>query len=335
MENALRGMWPDDAVETPRVSSLPDLLPCARVAFHFPGVGRIAEYQGGRPGRPPVVLVHSLRLGASAAEVRPFFESLADDRPVVAVDLPGFGSSERNPPRLHRDLYADVLAEVLDRAAFRHGAAPHVVALGLAAELAAAAALLAPHPVASMTLVSPTGFSAGAETESRAEAAQRAAGRLRWLQAPAIGGIVHALLRTRLALRRDLARSFVGRPDAALLEATIACARHPQARHVPLTVLAGGLHDAEVRTRTYERLRCPVLVVYDRDPDVGFEELRPFAAQRRGWRLARIRPSRGMPHFERRDVTMASLTRFLADVERRSAVPTSAPGAGDRAFPGA
>lgn len=335
MDSVLRGVWPDDVAGTPRASSLPDLLPCARVAFHFPGVGRIAEYQGGRPGRPPVVLVHSLRLGSSAAEVRPFFESLAHDRPVVAVDLPGFGRSERNPPQLHRDIFADVLAEVLDRAAFRHGAAPHVVALGLGAELAAAGALLAPHPVASMTLVSPTGFSAGAETESRLEAAQRAAGRLRWLQAPAMGGLVHALLRTRWALRRDLARSFVGRPDAALLEATVACAQHPQARHVPLTVLAGGLHDAEVRTRIYERLRCPVLVIYDRDPDVGFEELRPFAARRRGWRLARIRPSRGLPHFERREVTMASLTRFLDDVERRSSMPTSARGGGERVFPGA
>jgi pimeloyl-ACP methyl ester carboxylesterase len=335
MENALRVLWAEDAVERPRASSIPDLLPCARVAFQFPGVGRIAEYQGGRPGRAPVVLGHSLRLGASAAEVRPFFESLADERPVVAVDLPGFGSSERNPPRLHRDVYADVLAEVLDRASFRHGAAPHVVALGLGAELAAAAALLAPHPVASMTLVSPTGFSAGAEAESRVEAAQRAAGRLRWLHAPAIGGVVHALLRTRIALRRDLAQRFVGRVDAELLEATIACAQHPRARHVPLAVLAGGLHDAEVRTRIYERLRCPVLVIYDRDPDVGFEELRPFAAQRRGWRLARIRPSRGLPHFERRELTMASLTRFLEHVERPSSSPTSSLPAGDRVFPGA
>jgi hypothetical protein len=90
-----------------------------------------------------------------------------------------------------------------------------------------------------------------------------------------------------------------------------------------------------VRTRIYERLRCPVLVVYDRDPDVGFEELRPFVAQRRGWRLAWIRPSRGLPHFEKRDVTMASVTRFLADVEAAMAAPTSAPRPGHRAFPGA
>lgn len=311
---------PGDVTDT-RPSSLPDLVPAARVTFQYPGVGRVTEYQGGRPGHPPVVLVHSLRPFASAAEVRPLFEQLCQARPVVALDLPGFGRSERNPPRMHRDVFADVIAEVYDRAAVRHGEAPHVIALGLGAELAAAAALLAPSAIRSLTMVSPTGFSAGAVDESRVEADGRSAGRRRWLDTPLIGAAIFALLRTRLGVRRELARCFVGSIDLDLLRAAQACARHPGARHAPLVALSGALADAEIRTRVFERLNCPVLVIHDRDPDVGFEELGPFVAGRRGWRTARIRPTRGLPHFERPEATMLSIGRFLGDVEQGGSDP--------------
>lgn len=324
MSAASRPWWhvAEDATDT-RPSLLPDLLPAARVTFQYPGVGRVTEYQGGRPGRAPVVLVHSLRPFASVAEVRPLFEALAGDHPVVALDLPGFGRSERNPPRLSRDVFADVIAEVYDRAAVRHGEPPHVIALGLGAELAAAAALLTPSSIRSMTMVSPTGFSAGAIDESRVEADRKAAGRLRWLFTPLVGGALFALLRSRLGVRRELRRCFAGPVDPDLLQAAQACADHPDARHGPLAALSGALGDAEIRTRVFERLPCPVLVIHDRDPDVGFEELGPFAAGRRGWRTARIRPTRGLPHFERPEVTLTSIARFLDDVERGSSEPPS------------
>ena len=45
----------------------------------------------------PLVLVHSVNAAASAAELRPLFERYRATRVVVALELPGFGSSERGP----------------------------------------------------------------------------------------------------------------------------------------------------------------------------------------------------------------------------------------------
>ena len=45
----------------------------------------------------PLVVVHSVNAAASAAEVRPVFERLRATRPVLALELPGFGMSQRGP----------------------------------------------------------------------------------------------------------------------------------------------------------------------------------------------------------------------------------------------
>jgi pimeloyl-ACP methyl ester carboxylesterase len=309
MVSAMRASWLPVPLADPATNAalqLPELVRGARVAFRVPDAGLVTEYQGGRPGRPPVVLVHSLRLGASAAEVRPLFEGLAHDHPVVAVDLPGFGRSERNPVRRDRDLYTEVLAEVLERALVRYGSAPHVVALDRSCELAAAAALQLPRGIASSTMISPTGFGAPAE------AAQRGT----WRSLPAVGRAMFALRRSRRAIHRQLAACFVGPVDRRLEDAAVACAAHPDARDPSWVDVDREVADESVRDRTYERLACPVLVVHDRAPaGLGFEELARFVAKRPAWRVARIRPSLGMPHFERPAVTLAAVSGLLAQVE--------------------
>lgn len=72
----------------------------------------------------PVVLVHSVNAAASSFEMRPLFEGLRGERPVLAFDLPGFGRSQRGPRRYDRalvlhdqDAYTDFsrLPEILRR----------------------------------------------------------------------------------------------------------------------------------------------------------------------------------------------------------------------------
>jgi len=43
----------------------------------------------------PLMLVHTVNAAASAAEVRTVFERMGQHRTVYAIDLPGFGNSER------------------------------------------------------------------------------------------------------------------------------------------------------------------------------------------------------------------------------------------------
>ena len=71
--------------------------------------GHLCAYVKGQ-GRP-LVLVHTINAAASAAEVRPLFESLSRHRTVYAIDLPGYGLSERADrlytPRLMTDAIHD------------------------------------------------------------------------------------------------------------------------------------------------------------------------------------------------------------------------------------
>ena len=63
-------------------------LRAERIAF-----GGLICYVAG--SGPPLVLVHSVNAAASAAEVRPVFEHCRATHTVFAIDLPGFGFSER------------------------------------------------------------------------------------------------------------------------------------------------------------------------------------------------------------------------------------------------
>src|SRR5215218_8228376 len=69
----------------------------------------------------PVVLVHSLHAAASSYELRNVFEPLSQRHTVYALDLLGFGKSERPDVSysgpLYRDLLADFLREVVQRPA--------------------------------------------------------------------------------------------------------------------------------------------------------------------------------------------------------------------------
>src|SRR2546429_7943921 len=102
--------------------------PVRGVHIHFGGGGR----------GPPLVLVHGL--GASAA-VEFYYnrEPLAAHRQVLAIDLPGFGKSDKPVLKYTIDLFVkavrDLMAcERLDRAAVMGVSMGGRVALGLALE---------------------------------------------------------------------------------------------------------------------------------------------------------------------------------------------------------
>ena len=60
----------------------------------------------------PLLLVHTVNAAASAAEVRPIFDLMSQHRTVYAIDLPGYGTSERSArlytPRLMTDAILDL-----------------------------------------------------------------------------------------------------------------------------------------------------------------------------------------------------------------------------------
>ncbi len=61
-------------------------------------------------------------------------------------------------------------------------------------------------------------------------------------------------------------------------------------------------------------LKLPVMVLYDRDFFVSFDRLPQIVAERANWRMARIAPTRGLPHFEKMPEVAQALDGFWAQV---------------------
>ena len=116
-------------------------------------------------------MLHDASALGSAYEMRGLFEAFRGERPVIAVDLPGFGFSERPSLPLTRLAGTTLVEELVADVSRRYGASVDVVAVGIAGELAARAALTASRNVRSLTLVSPTGFMMGRAALGRPRAA--------------------------------------------------------------------------------------------------------------------------------------------------------------------
>jgi pimeloyl-ACP methyl ester carboxylesterase len=152
-------------------TSLPPALPGERREFMSPA-GRLSYYDGGTPelaarargaGRtaPPVLLLHSINAAGSAYEVRPIYERLRATRTVYALDLPGFGFSDRSEREYTPRLMTDAIHEMVGELHARHGGGPvDALAVSLSSEFLARAATETPESFRTLALVSPTGFSA-------------------------------------------------------------------------------------------------------------------------------------------------------------------------------
>jgi pimeloyl-ACP methyl ester carboxylesterase len=117
--------------------------------------GQIFYRHAGREDAPPVLFIHGIGAGARAFMWRRNFLPLARDFRVYALDLLGFGYSEKPPnvpysADLYVELISDFLREVVGRPA-------GLVAHTLSAAFAVRAADEGPELVNSLVLISPTG----------------------------------------------------------------------------------------------------------------------------------------------------------------------------------
>ena len=89
----------------------------------------------------PLLLIHSVNAAASAYEMQPLFEHYRVQRPVYALDLPGYGFSERTDLARTPEAYAGAIVDVIAQLI---GEPADVIALSLGGEFAARAALQRP-----------------------------------------------------------------------------------------------------------------------------------------------------------------------------------------------
>lgn len=264
--------------------------------------GQMALYRSDGGDGSPVLLVHSVNAAASAYEMRPIYTRLEGERPVWAIDLPGFGESDRGErpysPRMMA-LAIDKALELIDRPT-------HVVGLSLGCEFAARSAVDRPHLVESLALLSPTGFG------ERRQPSPLIAGLLRfpiWSQAVFDG------IASRASVRYFLNQSYAGPVDEMMLEHAYRSAHQPGARHAPIAFLAGELFTPTALETLYSQVKTSTLVLYDKDAFTGFERLPEFLAGRDRWNATRIENTNGLPHWDKPTETLSRLSAHWAATE--------------------
>ncbi len=275
--------------------------------FAFDG---IQGYMAGRGA--PVLLVHSVNAAASVAEVRPLFEHLKQNRRVYAIDLPGFGRSDRSArdytPRLMTDALHGAVAQIRKR---EGEVAIDGLAVSLGSEFLARAASEKPAQWRRLALVSPTGFSGSKAWRAAPGDTRRVPGLLSALSVPLWAGPLFNALTRPGVVRYFLEKTWGGRNiDEPMCEYAVLTAREPGARHAPLAFLSGGLFSADVHT-LYESLRQPVWMSHGVRGDFTDYRGKTIVEGRPNWRIT-VFQTGAMPYFEQPDAFMRELDSFLA-----------------------
>ena len=270
--------------------------------------GRVCYYASRSSRGRPLVLLHSINAAPSAMEMKPLFDHYREQRTVFAPDLPGFGLSRRGHMNYEPALYSEVIVEFLPNVV---GRSADVVALSLSAEFAARAALLEPELFASLTLISPTGLGRreppGEQTSARLH---------RLFTLPLLDSGLYRLLTSKASIRYFLNLNFAGEAPAEMVDYAWSTARQSGARHAPFAFLSGRLFSRRARISLFQPLEVPVLVLYDEDPNVSFDCLPRLLDVSAYWHAVRISPSRGLPHWEQPEQTVAALDTFWRGTRR-------------------
>lgn len=287
--------------------TLPEALDAPRHNFDVAGIGEVSYYlDDGGAGRP-LLLLHSINAAPSAKEVEPLFEAYRGQRPVCALELPGFGFSERPDIDYTPELYSQTLVEFCSD---QFEGPVDVVALSTTAEFAARAAIAQPGLFSSLVLVSPTGMG------SREPPSGAASDRLRKLfSVPVFSNALYRGLTTRASIRFFLNMSFEHAVPDSLLDHAWATARQDGARHAPFCFLAMKLFTPGALEKLYAKVEAPILVLYDKDPNINFDRLPSLQEKNAKVRSVRIAPTRGLPHWEQLEKTRAALKEFWDEEE--------------------
>jgi pimeloyl-ACP methyl ester carboxylesterase len=287
--------------------TLPPAVDAPRDTFSTMHLKEISYYADGPEGTRPLVLLHSINAAPSVFEMKPLFDHYRGTRRVYAMDLPGFGFSDRSDRKYSPELYANAIAAFLTNIVKEPA---DVIAFSLTSEFAGRAALVAPERFTTLTLLSPTGFS-----KRRLPSGKTGRRLHRIFTLPGFGEGVYRLLTKRAGIRYFMRKSYVGEPPEEMIEYAYATSHQPGARHAPYYFLSGQLFTPNATQIIYSKLTMPVLVLYDRDANVSFERMPEVVGKLPNWQAVRIEPTLGIPQWERPTLSIQAIDAFWAQAE--------------------
>ena len=283
-------------------SGAPDLTPAVSGERHaLEGrAGPLNVYAAGPADATasPLLLVHSVNAAGSAYEVGPLYEHYRATRPVYALELPGFGFSDRSPREYTPRLMTDAVLDVVDFVCARHGDAPlDALALSLGCEFLARAAVERAPAFRRLVLVSPTGFNGATPRRGPAGSDRGMPGLYRAFTFPGVTQAFYALLTSRPSIRYFLRKTFGSdRVPQGLIDYAWLTSHQPGARHAPYRFVSGYLFSGDAFA-LYEALTQPVWMCHGVRGDFQDYRHQALLADRDNWSFT-VFQSGALPHFE-------------------------------------
>ena len=300
----------------PMPPSLPS--PLSGEAFDLDGpAGRIACYHAAphdAERATPLLLVHSVNAAASAFEVRPLFDHYRATRPVYALDLPGYGRSDRGDRFYDPRLMTDAVHALADEIARRHGPGPiDAIGVSLSCEYVARAAVERPARYAAVCLVSATGLNRDKPFDAPPGTTRGLPWLLRFFERSRYSESLFRLLTRPAVIRFFLNKTWGSKDiDEGLFRYDVLTTRQPGASRAPFHFLSAYLFSADI-TRVYEALTMPVLLVHGTRGDFVDYRAADRLVREHAWHRHAMQTG-AMPYFERLDEFVA---KFDAFAERR------------------
>jgi pimeloyl-ACP methyl ester carboxylesterase len=263
----------------------------------------------------PVLLVHGLYAGASSLEWRHTIPALAERHTVIALDLLGFGRSDRPAARYSPGLYQALLADVVARVV-RESCG--VVASSLSAAQLIALAARDPRHIGAIALVAPTGVAHLREPVATGGLATRIL-----LGAPLVGNSVYNRLTSPANMRQQLQAMYADdrlvTPE--LVEWYVRSARQPGGKHAIEALLSGRLN-VDVRAAV-RRLRLPTLLLWgDLARQNPIAHAHAFRVLKHDLEWTLVHGAGDLPHEERSEEVNTALLSFLERARRWTGSPS-------------
>jgi pimeloyl-ACP methyl ester carboxylesterase len=225
--------------------------------------GQVFYRHAGPEGAPPALFVHGIGAGARSFMWRRNFLPLSADFRVYAVDLLGFGYSDKPPTAPYSaDLYVELLSDFVREVA---GAPAAVVAHSLSAAFAVRLADESPELVRSLVLVSPTGAD---HLNSRPGMAGAAFYGL--LHSPVLGTSFYNAMTSERSVR-DFARNqlfYEKRFATPRLVAHYYAVSHLPGAQYAATAFLSGYFNTDIR-EPFSRLRQPVHLAWGKQDEAN------------------------------------------------------------------
>lgn len=200
----------------------------------------------------PLVFVHSVHAAAWSAEWRHNMPALAEHSACYALDLLGFGASDRPPIEYTADLYLELIRDFLRDVV---GEPAVLVGSSLGATYAVAVAAAHPELVRGVCAIGPAGVSRLTRNGGAAGAVVQGI-----FRTPVVGEWLFKALVSRLSIRFFLKDIYADKIAPESLDLFWESANQPNARYAPAAFVGMRLN-VDIR-ESLPKLSCPVLLVW-------------------------------------------------------------------------